>query len=599
MVSGHAVPNGTPRGINGHATTNGVSSPASKSAANRDHIQARPNGMGYSVSRRTPSEIQSQRRPQLDSNIGPQTNGDVQPKPKKKLILNAFVEMCSGHQSPGLWRHPDDRSTEFNTLAHWTSLAQLLERGKFHGMFIADVLGGYDVYGGPKNLTPAIKSGAQWPVNEPLCVVPAMAAVTKSLGFGVTVSTSYEMPYHLARRLSTVDHLSDGRLAWNVVTGYLDSAARNLLPKQPSVTADKDSAQPTHTSRYAMCEEFMTVVYKLWNSSWRSDAVQLNRKTEIYTDPSLVREINHTGEFFDVPGPHFCQPSPQRTPVIMQAGTSKEGKAFAGKHAEGVFVSAHAPASVKGNIAGIRAKAVEEGRSASDVKVLAKFCPVLGRTQAEAEAKYADYIQYGDYGGALALFGGWTGVDLSKYADDEELRYVESNAIRSYIEGLLKVAPDVNGGKWTKRTLAEHIMVGGLGVTSVGTPEAVADEMERWVEEADVDGFNIAYALMPQTFEDVVELLIPELQRRGIFWDDYTVPGGTYRENFLYSPGQNEPLPNHPAGKMIWRAVSKSKKVGFKLDGVSEFEGDEKGRTEVKEESKTDDWIDPAAMQLC
>jgi alkanesulfonate monooxygenase SsuD/methylene tetrahydromethanopterin reductase-like flavin-dependent oxidoreductase (luciferase family) len=235
----------------------------------------------------------------------------------------------------------------------------------------------------------------------------------------------------------------------------------------------------------------MQVTYALWNSSWRSDAVQLNRETGIYTDPKLVREINHHGDFYDVPGPHICQPSPQRTPVIMQAGTSREGKAFAGKHAEGVFVSAHAPESVRGNIEGIRAKAIEEGRPADDVKVLAKFCPVLGRTQEEAEAKYADYIQYGDYEGALALFGGWTGVDLGKYGDDEELRYVESNAIRSYIEGLLKVAPEVNGGKWTKRTLAEHCMVGGLGVTCVGTAEKVADEMERWVEEGGVDGFNI------------------------------------------------------------------------------------------------------------
>jgi alkanesulfonate monooxygenase SsuD/methylene tetrahydromethanopterin reductase-like flavin-dependent oxidoreductase (luciferase family) len=130
---------------------------------------------------------------------------------KKPFILNAFVEMCSGHQSPGLWRHPSDRSHEFNTIQHWVSLAQLLEKGKFHGMFIADVLGGYDVYDGPRNLSHAIKSGAQWPVNEPLAVVSAMAAATRSLGFGVTVSTSYEQPYHLARRLSTLDHLTGGR----------------------------------------------------------------------------------------------------------------------------------------------------------------------------------------------------------------------------------------------------------------------------------------------------------------------------------------------------------------------------------------------------
>ena len=374
-------------------------------------------------------------------------------------------------------------------------------------MFIADVLGGYDVYGGPRNLVPAVKSGAQWPVNEPLCVVPAMAAATTSLGFGVTITTSYEPPYHLARRLSTVDHLTGGRyfrlfsttttktkandkdsIGWNVVTGYLDSAARNLTNGQP---------QAEHDERYAIAEEYMDVVYKLWNSSWRTDAVQLNRKTGIYSDPALVREINHEGKYFQVPGPHFVQPSPQRTPVIMQAGTSKAGKAFASKHAEAIFVSAHAPISVAKSISDIRAQAAEQGRDPSRIKFLAKFCPILGRTQEEADAKYRDYIQYGDYEGALALFGGWTGVDMAPYADDEELRYVETNAIRSYIEGLIKSAPHVNGGKWTKKTLAEHIMVGGLGATCVGTPEVVVDEMERWVREGGVDGFNIVSPSSP------------------------------------------------------------------------------------------------------
>lgn len=272
------------------------------------------------------------------------------------------------------------------------------------------------------------------------------------------------------------------RVGWNVVTGYLDSAARNLTNGQP---------QAGHDDRYAMCEEYMTVVYKLWNASWRSDAVRLNRKTGIYTDPGLVREIQHEGKFFNVPGPHFCQPSPQRTPVILQAGTSKAGKAFAAKHAELIFVSQHSPAAVKKNIAEIRKAAEENGRDPGQIKVLAKFAPVLGRTVEEAEAKYADYVQYGDYEGALALFGGWTGVDMAPFEENEELKYVESNAVKSYIEGLINHAPAAPGKKWTKKTLAEMIMVGGLGATSVGTPEMIADEMERWVEEGGVDGFNI------------------------------------------------------------------------------------------------------------
>lgn len=402
-------------------------------------------------------------------------------KPKKQLLLHAFVESCSGHQSPGLWRHLEDESWKFNDIHHWIDLAKKLEAAKFHGLFIADVLGGYDVYQGPQNLAPAIRSGAQWPVNEPLAIVPAMAAATKSLGFGVTVATSYEQPYHLARRLSTVDHLTDGRVGWNIVTGYLDSAARNLGAKE----------QMEHDERYARAEEYLRVMYKLWQSSWRDDAVILDRERGIYTDPALVRQIDHVGKYYKVPGPHICQPSPQRTPVLLQAGTSKAGKAFSSQHAEAIFVAGHSPVVVAKSIADIRQQARDDhGRDPQSLKFLALICPIIGKTEDEAAAKFADFQQYGDIDGALALFGGWTGIDLSQYDDDQELRHVESNAIRSAVEGWSKASPGV--AKWTKHTVAKHITVGGLGATVVGTPEQVADEFERWVVEADVDGFNIA-----------------------------------------------------------------------------------------------------------
>ncbi|EGY16622.1 dibenzothiophene desulfurization enzyme A [Verticillium dahliae VdLs.17] len=439
--------------------------------------------------------------------------------PKKQLILNAFVESCSGHQSPGLWRHPDDHSSEFNNIKHWVKLAQLLEKGGFHGMFIADVLG-------PKNPDPAIVSGAQWPVNEPLMTVSAMAAATESLGFGVTVATTYEQPYHLARRLSTLDHLTGGRVGWNIVTGYLDSAARNLGHTQ----------QPEHDERYVMAEEYVEVMYKLWQSSWRDDAVKLNRETGIYTDPKLVRTIDHVGKFYQVPGPHICEPSPQRTPVILQAGTSRAGKAFAAKNAEAIFVAGHSPSVIAKNIAEIRAAARDEyGRDPASIKFLALLCPVIASTQEKAQARYEEFLSYGSEDGALALFGGWTGIDLAKYGDDEELRHVESNAIRSAVEAWSKSAPGV--AKWTKHTVGNHIKVGGLGATVVGTPEFVADEMERWVAEADVDGFNLAYALMPGSFEDIISDLFPVLRKRGLLWEGYAVPGGTYRENLRGEKG--------------------------------------------------------------
>ncbi|RQM04612.1 hypothetical protein DH86_00004085 [Scytalidium sp. 3C] len=400
----------------------------------------------------------------------------TQDRPRKSLVINAFVEMC-----------------------------------------------GYDVYKGPRNLEPAIISGAQWPVNEPLAVVPAMAAATNSLGFGVTVATTYEQPYHLARRLSTIDHLTKGRIGWN------------------------------HDDRYAIAEEYVKVTYKLWESSWRDDAVVLDRERGVFTDPSRVRTIDHQGKYYTVPGPHICQPSPQRTPLILQAGTSRAGKTFAAQHAEAIFVGGHSPATVAKNIAEIRQLAQTEfRRDPRSLKFLAMFCPILGRTEEEAQAKFAKYRKYGSIDGALALFGGWTGIDLSKYGDDEELRHVESNAIRSAVEAWSKASPGV--AKWTKATVAQHITVGGLGATSVGTPAQIADVIETWVEEADVDGFNFAYAIKPGTFDDIIELLLPELRRRGLFWDDYAVKGGSYRENFYAKPGQSGPPADHPAAKYRWKA---------------------------------------------
>lgn len=205
------------------------------------------------------------------------------------------------------------------------------------------------------------------------------------------------------------------------MTGYLDSAARNLGATQ----------QLGHDERYALAEEYVKVMYKLWESSWRDDAVVLDRKRRVFTEPSRVRKINHEGKYYTVPGPHICQPSPQRTPVLMQAGTSKAGKNFAAQHAEAIFVAGHSPSTCAKNVAEIRELAkTKYGRDPKSIKFLALVCPILGKTEEEALEKFKDYRAHGSIEGALALFGGWTGIDLEKYDDDQELRQVESNAIR-------------------------------------------------------------------------------------------------------------------------------------------------------------------------
>jgi FMN-dependent oxidoreductase (nitrilotriacetate monooxygenase family) len=298
-----------------------------------------------------------------------------------------------------------------------------------------------------------------------------------------------------------------------------------------------------------MADEYMTVVYKLWEQSWEEDAVVKDAENDIYTDPSKVHRINHEGQYFKVPGPHLCEPSPQRTPVIYQAGTSGPGKNFAAKHAEAIFVSGNTPEDLRPSVDDVRALAAKQGRDPKSIKVITLLGTIIGDTEEEAQAKYADFQKYASETGALALFGGWTGVDLSKYPIDEELKLsaAGSNAIQSALERWSKAAPGVE--KWTPRTVGKHIAIGGLGPVAVGTASSVADQLEQWVEVADVDGFNLSYVAAPGTFEDVVNKLVPELQRRGIFRTE--VEGKTMREGINQVAGTGRLNADHPAHRII------------------------------------------------
>jgi FMN-dependent oxidoreductase (nitrilotriacetate monooxygenase family) len=432
----------------------------------------------------------------------------------RRIRLNAFAMACVGHQSPGLWAHPDDQGHRYTDLSSWTELARLLERGRFDALFLADVLGVYDVHAGSRDA--AVRQAAQVPLLDPAVLVPAMAAVTERLGFAVTASVTYEHPYALARRFTTLDHLTGGRVGWNVVTSYLDSAARNL---------GLDGQLP-HDRRYDLAEEHLEVCAKLWEGSWEDGAVVRDAARRVYTDPAKVHDVAHEGEFFSVPGPFLCEPSPQRTPVVLQAGASRRGRAFAGRYAEAVFVSGPTPTAVRRMVDGIRAAAGEAGRDPHDVVVLTQLTPVVAATEEEARAKHTSYLAAADREGALALFAGWTGLDLSGLPGDQPLEHVENDATRTALAAFTTADPDRT---WTVDDVAGFITVGGRGPVVVGDPVQVADAMEAWAEEADVDGFNIAYAVTPGTFADVVDLVVPELQRRGRVWTEYA--GATLREN--------------------------------------------------------------------
>ena len=434
----------------------------------------------------------------------------------REIRLNAFDMNCVGHQSPGLWTHPRDISYRYKDLEYWTELAQILERGKFDGLFIADVLGVYDVYHG--SAEHAIRQATQIPLNEPMLLVPAMAHVTKHLGFGVTCSLTYEHPYPFARRMSTLDHLTDGRAGWNIVSSYLDSAARNFGLDH----------QHKHDDRYEVADEYMEVCYKLWEGSWEDDAVVRDIAKKLFTDPEKVHEIQHYGKYFTVPGFHLCEPSSQRTPVLYQAGASRRGKDFAARHAECVFVAAPSKKVLKDYVRDIRQRAAGFGRDPANLIFFNLFTVIVAPTESEAQAKYNDYKQYVSYDGALALVSGWTGIDFGKYNPDDRVEYIENDAVQSATESLTTSDPDKI---WTVREVANWVGIGGLGPVVVGSPSQVADALLEWVEETDVDGFNLAYAVTHETFRDFVDLVVPELQRRGVFKTEYRP--GTLREKLF------------------------------------------------------------------
>lgn len=448
-----------------------------------------------------------------------------------RIILNAFEMTCVSHQAAGTWRHPDSQAWKYKDLDYWIDLAKLLEHGYFDSVFIADVVGVYDIYRG--SVETSLLDADQVPVNDPFFQVPAMAAVTKHLGFGVTSALTYEQPYALARKFSTLDHLTKGRVAWNVVTSYLNSAAVNLGLKQ----------QISHDERYDIADEFLDVTYKLWEGSWDEDAVLRDRERGIFTDPSKVHPIGHKGKYYDVPGIHLSEPSPQRTPVIFQAGASSRGRAFAAKHAEGVFISPATAEQAREVSDDIRNRAVAAGRSRDSVKVFTLLTVITGESDEAAQAKYRDYLSYANGEGMLSFYGGWTGIDFSEYDPDQPLEAIDNDSIRSVLELLATADPD---RKWTPRDIIKHRSIGGLGPVLVGGPKTVADEMERWVDVGGIDGFNLAYAITPGTFEDLVEFIVPELQRRGRVRTAYE--GNTLRENLLDGTSSYA-ADDHPAAR--------------------------------------------------
>lgn len=448
------------------------------------------------------------------------------------LSLFAFDVFAPAHLTAGSWRAEGDEGHRYTDLKYWVETARMLEDASFDGIFFADTVGVHDVYGGSGDA--AMRDAAQFPINDPTVLVSGMAAVTEHLTFGVTCSLTYEQPYLLARRYSSLDHLTDGRVGWNIVTSYSESAARNLGKVQQLAPAE----------RYELAEEYMQVVYKLWESSFDEDAAVRDSDAATYVDPAKVHPIEHTGRYFTVPGYHLCEPSPQRTPTLFQAGASSSGIAFGGKHAEAAFIQATSVEGAKRSVAKIRAAAVEAGRDPRDIHIVALITVVVADTDEAAQAKYEDYLRNATPQGCLARFSGWTGIDMADYDLDTPLRTVATKGSQSMLDMFSKADPDRD---WTPRQIAEFLAVGGSGVTIVGSPQTVAAELRRWRDEADIDGINLSYTTKPGSWREFIDLALPELRAQGLVSPQRAADQQpvTMREKLF--PGHTRTLDTHPA----------------------------------------------------
>lgn len=444
------------------------------------------------------------------------------------LSLNAFSMNCVSHIQQGLWVRDDTRQVEYTSLAPWLELAQILEAGCFDALFLADVIGLYDTYRGGAETS--IREGMQVPVNDPMLLIPAMATVTEHLGFAFTASTLGAHPFVFARQLSTLDHLTEGRIAWNIVTSYLPNAGASLGL----------DGLPSHDARYDQADEYLEVAYKLWEASWEDGAVLADREHGIYADPAKVHPINHVGPHYRVAGPHLSEPSPQRTPLLFQAGSSGRGREFAARHAECVFVitSRRALAAGEGPVADIKARARRYGRHPGDIRFYQGLSPVVGGTEAEAKAKAAEYLQQLSTEAALAHLSGSIGVDLGAIDPDRPLESFDSQAMQGAVASLLESAPP---GTRTFRDLARANLAGQF---LVGAPEQMADTLASWAE-AGIDGFNLVYSVTPGTFVDFIAGVVPILQARGLVRDHYS-PGPLRQKLF----GAALLPERHPAGAL-------------------------------------------------
>jgi FMN-dependent oxidoreductase (nitrilotriacetate monooxygenase family) len=437
------------------------------------------------------------------------------PRSQRRLHINVNLQTSGAH--PAAWRAPEGRPRAPLDVRHFQEAARIAERGKLDAVFLADLLA----------VAPDPRVAPMWSL-DPIPLVAAMAVATEKVGFIVTSSTTFAEPYNLARAILSLDHISNGRVGWNVVTSYDERAALNFgLPTLPQ-----------HADRYADAAEFTDVVLGLWDS-WEDDALALDTAAGVWGDPGRIHALNHQGRRYKVAGPLQVPRSPQGRPLLVQAGSSPQGRDFAARYAEAVFSVQQVLPEAQAYYADVKARARAYGRVADDIAILPGISLVIGGTEEEAWRRKNELDEIaGGSEVALRRFAGRLGLDVKELDLDRPVpehlldRLVNATGSKGFADATVALARDRT--KTVRQIIASG---GGAHRLVVGTPEQIADTMEEWFRQDAADGFNIMSDVYPSGLEAFVDHVVPILQQRGLFRTDYD--GETLRSHYGAARPQN------------------------------------------------------------
>lgn len=433
----------------------------------------------------------------------------------RKMHLNIFV-MGTGHHEAA-WRHPDTHPEQVLDIQYYAKIAKIAEAAKLDSLFFGDIL--------------ALSTDFRYNTVQgfdPVTLLSALAVVTERIGLIATASTTYNEPFHLARRFASLDHISRGRAGWNVVTSGSHVQATNF-------NVDK---HPPAKERYERAKEVVDLVKKLWDS-WEDDAILNNKVTGQFASADKIHPVNHKGAYYKVKGPLTIARSPQGYPLLVQAGSSEEGKEFAAQIAEAVFTAQQTFEDARSFYSDVKSRLSKYGRKPDELKILPGFCPIVGRTEKEAKEKEAELNQLLNPAYGIHQLSSMLNFDLSGYPLDERLPEIplleEVDGVKSRFQLVLDLARREN---LTIRQILERLAGGRGHRVFSGTPVQIADQLEEWFVKGAADGFNIMPPYLPKGFEDFTQLVVPELQKRGLFRTEYT--GATLRDHYELARPTNQ-----------------------------------------------------------